>query len=332
MAASMKEEPSEVTEEMDALYEDVMENGVEMETIEIDDLLPSTDEPSCSSCPPEATTTPRRENTKLMTMNVRRSLKGLVVAPKYSARSMWPQTATSRIPSSGTAKLFTVVVPRRTPYDKHFQQREGEYVAKIGSLMQRRSSDRTQPDMTRVEQPVCAKTDDAIGAAKACAEATSSLQADADTSPAANGSNEASIEVDKGEPAGITTEAVQASTTEPDADMMPGHSNSDAIAGPTRPLEATSTAPGGRADRRKQQLNTRKNGNNVELDVLDEEQVVVLQRKKNRRYTLEEKLRVVEYAMQTSVRVAARDLGYNRKTVQDWYRHADSARRGEPPC
>lgn len=40
-----------------------------------------------------------------------------------------------------------------------------------------------KPDMTRGEQSASAKEDDAIGTAKACAEATSSLQADADPFP-----------------------------------------------------------------------------------------------------------------------------------------------------
>ncbi|KAH7697172.1 hypothetical protein AAVH_35747, partial [Aphelenchoides avenae] len=135
MDASVKEEPSEVTEEMNALYEDVMENGLEMETVEVDDSLASTDEPSCNSRPPRATTTPRRETTKLMTIHVRPSLKGFVVTPTYSARSMCSQKATSRTPASGAAKRFTVIVPRRTPYDKHFQERQGEYAAKTGGLM-----------------------------------------------------------------------------------------------------------------------------------------------------------------------------------------------------
>ncbi|KAH7678393.1 hypothetical protein AAVH_41708, partial [Aphelenchoides avenae] len=91
-----------------------------------------TDEPSCSSSPPGARTTPRRDGIKLITINVRRSLKGVVVARTYFARSMWPQTASSRIPSSGTAKRFTVIVPRRTPYDEHFQQRQGECAARTG--------------------------------------------------------------------------------------------------------------------------------------------------------------------------------------------------------
>lgn len=40
MDGSVKEESSEVTEEIEALYEDVMENGLEMETFEVDDPLP----------------------------------------------------------------------------------------------------------------------------------------------------------------------------------------------------------------------------------------------------------------------------------------------------
>ncbi|KAH7719131.1 hypothetical protein AAVH_13381 [Aphelenchoides avenae] len=112
--------------------------------------------------------------------------------------------------------------------------------------------------------------------------------------------------------------------------MMPGPSNSDAAMDPTRTLEATTStarkAPGGRADRRKQELNTTKTGNNVQRDVLDEEQVIVLTEKKKRSYTIEEKLRAVEYAMQTSTGAAARVLGYNRNTVQGWCRQTGQTR------
>ncbi|KAH7703915.1 hypothetical protein AAVH_28907 [Aphelenchoides avenae] len=261
----MKEEPSEVTEEMDALYEDVMENGVEMETIEVDDSLPST-EPSCSSRPPGATTTPIRENTKLMTINIRRSLNGVVVAPTYSARSLWPQTTTSRTPSSGTAKRFTVIVPRRTPHHKHFQQRQAEYAASTGSLMQANIGTRSAPIVLDGEEPsiegeeepevmhdelsIPGTNDDAKATsayvADARAEAMPSLPAESGFSPAASGSNEAPIEADIYKPmheaAEVPQVSVQLPTKDPDAKMLPGPSNSVSVVDPMRPLEAALTA------------------------------------------------------------------------------------------
>ncbi|KAH7721863.1 hypothetical protein AAVH_10711 [Aphelenchoides avenae] len=124
MDISVKEEPSEVAEEMDAaLYDDVMENGVKMETVEVDDSFLTTDEPSCSSrTPGGATMTPRRANTKLMTIDVRRNVQGAVVTKIYSAKAMCSQQGTSGTAATGTPKRFTVVVPRRTPYDGQFRQ------------------------------------------------------------------------------------------------------------------------------------------------------------------------------------------------------------------
>ncbi|KAH7721851.1 hypothetical protein AAVH_10699 [Aphelenchoides avenae] len=113
MDGSVKEESSEVTEEIEALYEDVMENGLEMETFEVDDPLPYAGQGSCSSRPPRATTMPRHENTKLMT----------------TASLM-----TMTMPNDDDR--FTVIVPRRTPYDKHFQQRQGEQAARTVRLVE----------------------------------------------------------------------------------------------------------------------------------------------------------------------------------------------------
>lgn len=46
---------------------------------------------------------------------------------------MWSQKATSSVQAT---KRFTVIVPRRTPYDKHFQQRQGEQAARTVRLVE----------------------------------------------------------------------------------------------------------------------------------------------------------------------------------------------------
>ncbi|KAH7703914.1 hypothetical protein AAVH_28906 [Aphelenchoides avenae] len=193
MDVSVKGEPSEVAEAMDAtLYEDVMENGIKMETIEVDDSIPPTYEPSCNSRPPGGSiTTPRRGNTKLMTINVRRTLQGIVVTPIHSARTMWSHQAASRIPASGSVKRFTVVVPRRTPYDERFEQPSGKYTERSVGLVQANigtssaaiplnseeacaeGSDE-QPEVMRDVLPTSTKNDDTTATSDLAVEAGSS--------------------------------------------------------------------------------------------------------------------------------------------------------------